>query len=396
MTSKSKKQPIIVWLEIFLKKNYDFRYNVVLERIEFKGKKEKEFQLLKEYDLNSIFRVISKKGFKTNIGTLMNILNSDFTPKYDPFLSYLDSLPSYEDDKDYIKELADTVKTTNDKLWHKCLKKWLIALVGSLVDEKTINHTVLVFCSGQGKGKTSWVLRLVPEKLKHYVFTGNINPANKDALIQLNQCMIINLDELEALNKGQINDLKEMITKAEIRVRKAYGRFNESLIRRASFCGSVNEKEFLSDTTGNRRFLSFNTLEIDYSHDVNMDMVFAQALHLYRSNYKFWFDEKDIAEITENNREFEKRTMDEELLLTYFTPCKKEEAKTFLTTTDIASWIAERRNFTINEASKQRLGKALNKNKFQRVKKDGRYVYALKIKPLTETVKIADAKDEPK
>ena len=62
MTSKSKKQPIIVWLEIFLKKNYDFRYNVVLERIEFKGKKEKEFQLLKEYDLNSIFRVISKKG----------------------------------------------------------------------------------------------------------------------------------------------------------------------------------------------------------------------------------------------------------------------------------------------------------------------------------------------
>src|SRR5690554_1859047 len=155
MASKSKKQPILFRLEDFLKKNYDFRYNVVLERIEYKAKKEQEFQLLKEYDLNSVFRVVSKKGFKTHIGTLMSILNSDFTPKYDPFLSYLSSLPVYDDKKDYIKELADTVKTTNDKLWQKCLKKWLVALVGSLVNEKTINHTVLVFCGSQGTGKTS-------------------------------------------------------------------------------------------------------------------------------------------------------------------------------------------------------------------------------------------------
>jgi hypothetical protein len=68
--------------------------------------------------------------------------------------------------------------------------------------------------------------------------------------------------------------------------------------------------------------------------------------------------------------------------LTYYEPIPKEMASLFLSTTDIASNLAEFRKFSMTNAAKQNLGKALQKHKFLRLKKQGRYVYALKLKPI--------------
>jgi predicted P-loop ATPase len=97
----------------------------------------------------------------------------------------------------------------------------------------------------------------MPKPLKEYIFSGTINPSNKDTLIHLAECMLINLDELENLNKTEIGSLKEIITKTHIRMRKAYGHNNENMPRRASFAGSVNTAQFLNDTTGSEDSLCF-------------------------------------------------------------------------------------------------------------------------------------------
>jgi predicted P-loop ATPase len=44
----------------------------------------------------------------------------------------------------------------------------------------------------------------MPKQLKEYIFSGTINPNNKDTLIHLAECMLINLDELENLNKTEM------------------------------------------------------------------------------------------------------------------------------------------------------------------------------------------------
>ncbi len=113
-------------------------------------------------------------------------------------------------------------------------------MVACVINEKVTNQTVIVFSGKQSVGKTTWIEKLISKSLKDYMFSVTIKPNNKDTLIHLAECMLINLDEIENLNLTEIGTLKELITKTHIRMRKAYGHNNEPLTRRASFAGSVN------------------------------------------------------------------------------------------------------------------------------------------------------------
>jgi predicted P-loop ATPase len=287
------------------------------------------------------------------------------------------------------------VDTTNNDLFQKTFKKWLVALVAGAVRPEVVNHTVLVFSGKQGVGKTTFMMNLIPIELKRYVFSGSINPTSKDSLVQLSECLLINMDELETMSKSQIGDLKELITKGSIRIRRAYGFHVENLTRRASFSGSVNDKEFLNDSTGNRRFLCHDIKSIDYKTSVPLNLVYAQAYSLFNSGFKYWFDGAEIDEITKHNEEFQSLTFEEELLLKFYDPIPENESKLFLSTTDIASNLAEHQKFFITNKFKNNLGKALSKHKFVRVKKNGRYVYALKNKsiPLSTSFSLAGVKE---
>ena len=66
---------------------------------------------------------------------------------------------------------------------------------------------------------------------------------------------IAEVGELAALKKHEIEVVKQFITRTSDRYRAAYGRRAEDRKRRCVFFGTSNEDEFLSDITGNRRFL---------------------------------------------------------------------------------------------------------------------------------------------
>ena len=149
----------------------------------------------------------------------------------------------------------------------------MIAVVACALNPEISNHTVLVLQGKQGLGKSTWFRNLLPEALKSYAYPGELDPSNKDTMVYLSECLIINLDELASLNKGKESALKEVITKSEIKVRKVYRRNPESLIRRASFTGSVNDPQILTDTTGSRRFLIHEVEHIDYTACIDVDKV---------------------------------------------------------------------------------------------------------------------------
>lgn len=250
-------------------------------------------------------------------------------------------------------------------------------MVGCVLNDKVINHTVIVFSGKQGLGKTTWVERLVPKQLKEYLFSGTINPNNKDTLVQLAECMLINLDELENLNRSEIGSLKEIITKTQIRMRKAYGHNNETMPRRASFAGSVNTAQFLNDSKGSRRFLCFELEGIQYQYDIDINLVFSQALSLFKSGFRHWFDQEEIKSITANNEQYQLRSPEEELLLTWFEPSERENANAFLNTSQIASKLAEKTKINVTDSTVNKLGKALKKHNFIRFNTKNGYVYSL-------------------
>jgi predicted P-loop ATPase len=390
--SKPKKEdeeielPYIEIIEKYLNSKYVFRINVVTGRVEFKTLANGAFKQMQDREFNSIVRDMKKNNITVNTLDLKMLLNSDFSIKFDPFKNYLASIPKYDGETDYIKLLSETVTTSNNEFWEICLRKWLVAMVGSLIKEDVVNHTVIVFSGEQGLGKTSWINKLIPNILKDYVYSGLINPNNKDTSVFISECMVIIMDEFETMNKSDIGSLKELITKAIIRVRKAYGHFAENLIRRASFIASVNGKGFLNDTTGNRRFLAIDTIAMDYNHSINMDNVYSQALHLFKSGFQYWFDKDEINLINSNNEQFLESSLEEDLLLSHFEPSGKEDGGVFMMNTDIAIYLSTVSPLLVNSRSKKTIGSALAKHNFERSKKKGRYGYLVKYKKISSVL----------
>ena len=378
LEEEEEKPSFIDRLENFLNFRYSFRYNIVTGKLEYKASKATLWKPVTDFVENSILREIMKAKVKCNINTLRNLLHSDYCHQYDPFKDYFDDLKNNEDETDHILNLANTITTTKQELWQVCFKKWFVAMVACVTNEKAINQTVIVFSGKQGVGKTTWIEKLIPKPLKDYMFSGTINPNNKDTLIHLAECMLINLDELENLNRTEIGTLKELITKTHIRMRKAYGHNNESLPRRASFAGSVNTAQFLNDTTGSRRFLCFEVEHIEYTHNIDINLAYAQAKQLYKEDFRYWFNQEEIKEINANNEQYQIRSPEEELLLTWFDLADRETANAFLNTSQIGAKLADKAKLNITDGTVMKLGKALKKHGYLRLSKKNGYVYAVK------------------
>jgi|TARA_R100000963_G_C4625853_1_gene92129 predicted P-loop ATPase len=209
----------------------------------------------------------------------------------------------------------------------------------------------------------------MPKLLQDYYYGGSLDPKNKDTIVHLAECLIINLDELEALTKFKEAALKEIITKTDINVRRPYDKFPQNLTRRASFVGSVNIDQILSDSTGSRRFLIHEVVSMNYQHHVDMDKVWKQAYDLYQSGFTYYFDQKEIDQINERNSSFEIIKPEEELLWKTFRPYKKGHGGVIKkTATEILKAINDDRLPGNSRGEAIKLGLALAKFGFEYVK----------------------------
>ena len=150
---------------------------------------------------------------------------------------------------------------------------------------------------------------------------------------------------------------------------------------------SVNGNEFLTDPTGNRRFLPFEVLHIDKptAESINMDNVYSEIMYLYRQGVRYWFNDAEIEELHLTNAEFEVQTVEFEMLMQYFEkPTEEEESLFFMTTVQILTCL---RDVCPMQLSEKRLGEALRKAGFKRVQKrisNCNYsVYGYRIKPVS-------------
>jgi predicted P-loop ATPase len=362
-------------LETKLKERYRFRFNVVKLRVEWKQVDSGSFSPLDDYKENSILNEMLKVPIDCNSNDLSKLLMSEFSVPFDPFQEYFDSLPAWDKEKDYIGELISTVRTTNNDLWAKILFKWIVGIVASCMDKDTVNQFMPILSStDQGIGKSRWISKLIPKDLADYAFAGTINLGSKDSLIYLSECIFVILDEMANFTRrNDIQELKEVMTKSIINFRRAYGKYSNTAPRRASLIGSTNESQFLTDTTGSRRFASFQVISIDYNHSINMDNVYAQAYSMYKDGFEYWLNINDIAELQENNKSYEVTLMEEELLMKYFIPADIDSGE-FLTATSIVQRIAKLEGLDARWISANMMGKILSKLKYRRVK-NGVYGY---------------------
>lgn len=365
----------------YLNDNYRFRYNEVLGRYYYaENETPNAWKLWGKRDLNTMYLRIKGAKIKGGKEHVETVIESEFTESHNPFLYWYYNLPPH-DGVDYISRLAKTITLANDKatfFFTSWLTKWLVAHVAQM-ETGMANHTALVLKGGQGVGKTTWLNKLCPPELAEYLYCGPIKRDDKDMQIVLAERFLINLDELETMHRIEIGSLKSFMTTDKITIRRPYDRHADVLRRWASFVGSVNKSRFLTDETGNRRFLVTEALGIDHRHGIEIKRVWAQAKDMYLSGYQYWFDADEIAIVNDNNDNYRKRSLPEELVEEYILAEKPGLTPIHQTATQIVEWLSTHSRLKINATNAfiQELGAALQAAGFKPTKQNGRSGYKI-------------------
>lgn len=366
---RSKNQDIEKWLQA----GYRFRYNVIKQKPEFYAKESGSttFQAIDKYTLLSIKRELDAAGHSVSKDGLMDILCSSFAPAVNPVKEYFNNLLPWDGVTDHIEELCNTVKAKNPEKWQEYFKKWIVAVVANvIIDERCANHTMLVLTGTQGKFKTTWLENLCPRTLPQYMYTGKLNLESKDSLTLIAEYMYVNIDDqLKQLHKKDENELKNLITINSVKYRKPYDPIITEYPHLCSFMGSINGNEFLSDPTGSRRFLPFEVenIYIKAAQQIDMNLVYAQALSLFRSGFRYWFEDKEIDDLNRHNTEFAMSSTEEELLGFYFRPTVPQGTMESLKFYPSAVIQNKLEMFARgSRLSPKKLGEALHKLKFEK------------------------------
>ena len=359
-----------------------------------------QWQPISDRIVNTLWSQMSSV-MRVNIQDVYRVIESDYVPAFNPFVEYLESLPEWhEGDHDYIADLAATVKIKGEQehmespqadsslftlrsslpsqeadfslfTFPYSLKKWLVGMVAGWISEDVVNNVILVFIGEQGAYKTTWFNYLLPPQLKQYFYTKtNANRMTRDDLLTLAQYGLVCCEELDTMRPAELNQLKAAVTMPSIDERAAYAHFHEHRKHIASFCGTGNNVSFLSDPTGNRRWLPFEVESIvsPRDHPFCYEGIYSQALALYKSGFTFWFTKEEIQEQNRHNRKFETPRLEHELVDLYFRRPLEHENSMFMTSSRVLQIIG---SGITQKLSATRIGMAFSELGFQRVRYHG-------------------------
>ena len=189
------------------------------------------------------------------------------------------------------------------QLKEKLMYCWLLSAIAAALKSTGFRARGVITLQGkQGLGKSTWVKSHIPVqplcdqviKIDH-----NLDTHNKDSQITALSHLIVELGEIEGSLKKDIAKLKGFLTSDFDKLRRPYARTTSELPRRTVFAATVNEEQFLVDSTGNTRFWTIPVIAVDYNHNVDMQQVFAQLKVDFDNGVEWWLS-KDYEELLES------------------------------------------------------------------------------------------------
>ena len=357
-------------IQNFLMDRVLLRHNVITRRVEYRLPDEDLWQPVNDRLVNSLWSELSATKV-VRAQDLYRVLESDFVADYHPFRSYLDSLPPWNGEN-YILAMSVSVSVRGgvdeQMLFAGYLTKWLVGMVASWVDDTVVNNVILVLIGEQGSYKTTWFNYLLPPELRGYTYTkANGSRMGRDDLLVLAQYGLVCCEELDTMRPSELNQLKAAVTMPSIDERAAYAHYHEHRPHIASFCGTGNNLQFLSDPTGNRRWLPFEVESITSPREVPFDYegIYAQAYALYKQGFQFWFSKADIERLTLHNRQFETPRLEAELVDVYFRRPPGQEPGEYMPVSRALQIVGGN---TVQQLSAVRLGRAFMEQGFRQVR----------------------------
>ena len=266
----------------------------------------------KKGELPSNFDSVVKVYFESVLGVafsnqaMLDGMETFFSERsYNPIMEYMEKAAENWDGRKRINQMLQVYLGAEDiDLVSKIAEMWLVGAVAKVYDPYAKFDYVLDLVGGQGVGKTSLL-----QKLGGDWYTDAVTDfANKDNYDIMLKALIVNDDEMVASNRMSFAETKAFISKTSLRFRKPYMKRTEEFAKNFVLARTTNQKEYLKDKTGERRFLSVmadtskqkkHPMEIEPE---TIEQIWGEAVTIYKAGADLMFD-KETEERLEIYRE---------------------------------------------------------------------------------------------
>lgn len=282
-------------LGLYLRKNdfsqeYEFTRDVRIGKTLFKkGELPANFNSVVTVYFEDVLGIVySDKAFKAGMETFFS------ERSYNPVMNYMEQVAKNWDGKERINQIFQVyLGAEDDPLVSKIAQMWLVGAVAKVYDPYVKFDYVLDLVGGQGVGKTSLL-----QKLGGAWYTDAVTDfSNKDNYDIMLKSLIVNDDEMVASNRMSFAETKAFISKTSLRFRKPYMTKTEEFAKNFVLARTTNQREYLKDKTGERRFLPImSNASQQRKHPMEIkpeivDQIWGEAVTIYKKGVDLMFDE---------------------------------------------------------------------------------------------------------
>ncbi|MFA4037311.1 VapE domain-containing protein [Clostridioides difficile] len=240
------------------------------------------------HHIETIYNISSPS--KVNDALIIAFENNTFHPIKD----YLNSL-KWDGIKRVDTLLIDYLGAEDNHYARTIIRKVLVAAVARVFNPGIKFDNMMVLSGPQGMGKSTFIKKLGGDWYSDSLTTVQ----GKEAYEQLQGVWLLEMGEMMATKKADIEAVKHFLSKSEDIYRVAYGKRTSRFLRQCVVIGTTNDKEFLRDKTGNRRFWpidagvkKINKSIFNGQLDNERNQIWAEAVELYKANEQLYLSDE--------------------------------------------------------------------------------------------------------
>jgi len=203
---------------------------------------------------------------------------------FHPVRDYLQGL-EWDGEKRVDTLFIDYLGAVDNVYTREAARKMLVGAVGRILVPGIKFDLVVTLIGAQGIGKSTLIKKIGLGWFSDTFLTVQ----GKEALEQIQSAWIIEIAELSGLKKAEVESIKHFISKQEDMYRPAYGKSVETYPRQCIFVATTNDRNFLKDPSGNRRFIPIDTDRHAATKNVHrltveeVGQIWAEALEMFNA-----------------------------------------------------------------------------------------------------------------
>ncbi|MGL5646733.1 MAG: VapE domain-containing protein [Clostridium sp.] len=288
--------PFKIWenLKQLLDENgVEVKYNVIKREVEIEGRCVNSKK--RNGVIQDIFSLQVKSGL--NMKTQNEVKSAlDRISEDNQYNEFIESIKENENtDYSIIEEVFNCIPLGEEnegqkEFYFKLFTKWclnVVKMANNDIDNGYVANGVLILQGGQGTRKSTFFKTLFSHMPSYFNSESSINPSNTDSITKETSYVVTELAEIGTILKHEADDLKRFFTSSYDEYRSPYATVKEKHPRLCTFCGTVNDKDFLRDRTGNRRFWIIpvgGLIDIETQSSFDMAKFWGAVFSLWKSN----------------------------------------------------------------------------------------------------------------